>query len=106
MLDSDDLVISVQVLQEFYVNMVGKYGVAPTVASQTIEGLAAWPVFETDVPAVLQATQLSQDAVLSFWDLLIAVAASRSGADIFYTEDLNHGQTLLGVRIVDPFLDG
>ena len=54
---------------------------------------------------VLQAIQLSQDAVLSFWDSLIVVAASRSGAETLYTEDRNHGQTLLGVRIVSPFLD-
>ena len=48
--------VSVQVLQEFYVNMVRKYGVGPSVALQTVEGFTSWPVFETDVPAVLQAS--------------------------------------------------
>jgi predicted nucleic acid-binding protein len=39
----------------------------------------------------------------SFWDALILVCAARSGATRLYTEDLNHGQTVLGVQIVNPF---
>lgn len=46
---------------------------------------------------------LSRDAVLSFWDALVVVAASHSGAGILYTEDLNNGQVLRGVRVVNPF---
>ena len=38
-----------------------------------------------------------------FWDGLIINAAHSSGAEILYTEDLNHGQILGGVRVVSPF---
>jgi predicted nucleic acid-binding protein len=41
--------------------------------------------------------------MLSFWDALIVVTAAKCGATVLYTEDLNHGQEILGVRIVNPF---
>jgi predicted nucleic acid-binding protein len=40
---------------------------------------------------------------LSFWDALVVVAAARSGAKRLYTEDLQNGQMLLGVEVVNPF---
>jgi predicted nucleic acid-binding protein len=56
-----------------------------------------------DYPAIREAAKLSADRQLSFWDSLILVAARRSGARRIYTEDLQDGQTILGVRVVNPF---
>ena len=54
---------------------------------------------------------LIQDAIdcsilneLSFWDALILAAASAAGCSTLYSEDLNAGQTILGVRVQNPFL--
>jgi len=58
-----------------------------------------------DYGTIREAAVLARDAVVSFWDALIVVAAARSGARRLYTEDLNHGQKILGVEIVNPFLD-
>ena len=44
-----------------------------------------------------------EDDQVSFWDGLIIDAAYSSGAEILYTEDLNQGQILGGVRVVNPF---
>jgi predicted nucleic acid-binding protein len=66
--------------------------------------LSEWPVLAIDYNAIQDAAGLTRDAVLSFWDALTIVAAARSGAVTLYTEDLNHGQEILGVRITNPFL--
>jgi predicted nucleic acid-binding protein len=46
---------------------------------------------------------LADQAKLSFWDALVVIAAVRTGAAVLYTEDLNDGQEILGVRITNPF---
>jgi len=53
--------------------------------------------------AIRSAVRLADQAELSFWDALVVVAAARSGAAVLYTEDLNDGQEILGVRISNPF---
>ncbi|MGA3202122.1 MAG: hypothetical protein ABSF12_06470 [Bryobacteraceae bacterium] len=53
--------------------------------------------FDTD------ADYKTDQAKLSFWDALVVVAAARAGTGVLYTEDLNDGQEILGVRVVNPF---
>jgi len=97
--------VSTQVLQELYVTLTRKVREPwPSEnALAALDILTAWPLFVTDYPAIRAAAQLARDAVTSFWDALIVVAAARSGAAILYTEDLNPGQELLGVLVVNPF---
>ena len=97
--------ISTQVLQELFVTLTRKAPQPCPVreAIAQLEELSTWPLFSVDYEAVHEAAVLSRDAVISFWDALIVVAASRSGARTLYTEDLNHGQEILGVRVVNPF---
>jgi predicted nucleic acid-binding protein len=96
---------STQVLQELYVTLTrkGKTPLHPEVALRYIDQIGAWPVVVTDFKLVRRAIELSVASVLSFWDALIVVAAQASGAGTLYTEDLQAGQELLGVRIVNPF---
>lgn len=56
-----------------------------------------------DYDAIRAAIDLSDQAKLPFRDALVVVAAVRSGATVVYTEDLNDGQEILGVRISNPF---
>ena len=72
-------------------------------ALRYLDQIAAWPVAVTDYRAVRAAIELSARATLSFWDALVIVAAARSGAKRIYTEDLQDGQTILGVEVVNPF---
>ncbi len=106
LIDRDRICLSTQVFQEFFVVMTRKVSrpCRPDEALAYLEDFTAWPLFVVDYRAIRDAGMLAQDAVLSFWDALIVVAAARSGAERLYTEDLNHGQQVLGVEIVNPFL--
>ncbi len=104
LMEQDRLRLSTQVLQEFYVTMTRKVRGAWSAddALAILEDLAAWPLFSPDFAALREAVLLSRNALLSFWDALIVIAALRSGAAAIYTEDLNPGQAILGVEIVNP----
>jgi len=47
---------------------------------------------------------LGKQAQLSFWDAMVAHAASELGCDVLWTEDLNHGQVIRNVQIRNPFV--
>lgn len=99
------LSLSMQVLQEFFVTITRKVRVActPGEALAHLDDLSVWPLVVLDYSGLREAAQLSRDASLSFWDALIVVAAARSGAAVLYTEDLNDGQEILGVKVINPF---
>jgi len=50
-----------------------------------------------------RALEATPRFALSFWDALIWAAAAEAGVPVLYTEDLQHGQEIDGVRIVNPF---
>ena len=99
---------STQVLQELYVTLTRKVRppMKPEQALRYLDHIAAWPVVVLDYEAVRTAVQLSSGKSLSFWDALVIVAAARSGSKRLYTEDLQDGQTILGVEVVNPFHGG
>ena len=101
----DEVLLSTQVLQEFYVTVTRRLA-APLSADQAerlVRDFAAFPVVSTDAPLVVAAVALSRRHRLSLWDAMIVVAARAGGATELLTEDLQHGQVLEGVRIVNPF---
>ncbi len=103
--EAGTLRLSTQVLQEFFVTATSKARkpMSRDDAIRRMDYLSEWLKHTTNYSAIREAVLLSTEAIISFWDALIVVAASRSGAAILYTEDLNHGQKLLGVTIVNPF---
>ena len=105
LMDEDRLRVSTQVLQELFVTLTrkGSQRCSNDEALTILEALTVWPTMAIDFAAIRAAVRLADQAVLSFWDALIVVAAARSGAAVLYTEDLNHGQEILGVRISNPF---
>ena len=103
--ESGCLRLSTQVLQEFFVTVTGKVRkrFSTEEALRRMDYFPEWPIYANDYSSIREAVELAGKAVISFWDALIVVAASWSGATILYTEDLNHGQKLLGVTVVNPF---
>jgi predicted nucleic acid-binding protein len=105
LMEEDRLRVSTQVLQELFVTLTRK--VSQRCSSEeglvVLEDLNAWPLMVVDFAAIRAAVDVAEQAKLSFWDALIVVAASRAGASVLYTEDLNDGQEILGVRVVNPF---
>ena len=100
-------VLSTQVLQEFYVNVLRKTrpAVRPEDARTLVADYLAWDPVVNDGAAVLEAVDASRRHQLSYWDALVVVAAARSGASVIYSEDFNHGQKFGSVQVLNPFLD-
>lgn len=98
--------LSVQVLQEFYVNLVRPPACAMSHADAVtaIRELLRRPTVPTDTALVLEALRLKARYQISYWDAAIVAAARTLGAATLYSEDLNHGQDYDGVRVVNPFL--
>ena len=101
-----DLVLSAQVLNEFYVTVTRKITspLSPGDARDAVGSLAELEVVPVTRNLVVDALDAGQRYQLSHWDSLIVEAASRSGCAILFTEDLSSGSILRGVTITNPFL--
>jgi predicted nucleic acid-binding protein len=96
-------VVSLQVLQEYFVVATRKLGVLAEIAQQKVEVFGRGRVVRFEVGDVIAAIELHRLTRLSFWDALIVHAARSAGAAVLYSEDLQHGSIIAGVRIVNPF---
>ncbi len=100
-------VLSLQVLQEFYVTVTQKIEqpISLSEATQVIKDyLVAWEVVAPTAQTLLAALEAQQQYQLHFWDALILAAATEAGAVIVYTEDFQHGRTIEGIRFINPLL--
>lgn len=97
--------LSVQVLQEVFVNLTRKIPkpLVPREAATLLEDLMAWTVHSPGPRDVLSAVELHERADVSFWDAMILTSARSLGCETLVTEDLNPGQRYDGVLVVDPF---
>jgi predicted nucleic acid-binding protein len=96
--------LSVQVLQEFYVNVTRKLAspVAVPIAREVVETYGTWIRAATTVDTITRASHIAELAQISFWDAMIVASAEEAGASQIYTEDLNAGQSLAGILVVNP----
>jgi predicted nucleic acid-binding protein len=103
--DAREGVLSVQVLQEFYVSVTRKLKkpVTSAQALDIIEEYLTWTVVENTGHLLVEAIALQQRARLSFWDSLIVQAAIEAGCDRLYSEDLTAGLKFGSVVVVNPF---
>ena len=95
--------ISVQVLQEFYVNLVRKK-VKASDAREAVMNYLEWDVIDNDRALLLAGIRLQETWRLSFWDALIIAAAKRAKVKELWSEDLNPGQNYEGVVVINPLL--
>ena len=97
--------LSIQVLQEFYVNVTKK--IRPPLdrsqAREIIRTYAVWIETAPTVDTILRASEISEIWQISFWDSLILASAEEIGASELFSEDLNNGQIIAGVKVVNPF---
>ena len=98
------LVVSIQVLQEYYAAATRKLRVDPETAQRKVQLLTRSRVVRFEAADVIAAIELHRLTRISFWDAEIVHAARLAGAGIVYSEDLQHGGMLGGVRIDNPFL--
>jgi predicted nucleic acid-binding protein len=97
-------VVSIQVLQEYFVSARKKLKLEPEIARRRVEAYAMFHVAEPNVSDVLAAIDLHRLYDLSLWDALIIRCAKQAGCSVLLTEDMQHGQAIDGVRIVNPFV--
>jgi len=97
--------LSVQVLQEFYVNVTEKVAkpLSSDVAAQIVSDLSAWQVHRPGVEDVLDAILMQRRYQMSFWDAMIVVSAIELGCTTLWSEDLNPGQVYDQVKVATPF---
>lgn len=97
--------LSVQVLQEFFVNVTRKLAnpLEAGEAREVISDYTYWRVYRPGAPGVLAAIDLHRRTGISFWDAMIVRSAASQGCEVLYSEDLNEGQSYNGVRVENPF---
>lgn len=106
--DTGEGCLSVQVLQEFFVNVTRKVAkpLGVEAAITIISDLAHWHLHAPGAQDVLAAAELHRDAQVSFWDAMILRSAEELGCALLYSEDLNPGQRFNGVVVRNPFATG
>ena len=105
--EKDRIVLSTQVLGEFYVNVARKLEqpLPQDAAARAVEDFSRFDVQSVTAELVLAAVRRSRSSLLSYWDSLIVETARSAGARFLFTEDLQHGQEIDGLRIVNPFVN-
>ena len=106
LLDSSDLALSVQVLQEFYVQATRatrEHRLSHQQAALLIEAWLRYPVQEITAPIMLAAAATAQAAGISYWDAAIVESARALGCATVLSEDLADGRDYAGVRVENPF---
>jgi predicted nucleic acid-binding protein len=105
-LDRDDCVLSVQVLQEFYVQAT-RSSRADRLSSDDAERFVTAMLRFRIQPQTIEVMRIALEIVrqlkFSYWDSAIIAAAVITNCDTLFTEDLQHGQIIRGVKVVDPF---
>jgi len=97
-------VVSLQVLQEYFVTITRKLHVEPSVARRKVELLAEFHVAAPQVSDVLAAVDLHRLHGFSFWDALILRMAQQAGCRVLFSEDLQNARQVEGIRVINPFL--
>jgi predicted nucleic acid-binding protein len=97
--------LSVQILQEFFVDVTRKIPKPLDIAAakEIIADLSRWNVHVPAADDVLGAIGLHQRSSISFWDAMMVRSAVEMGCGVIYSEDLNHGQLYDGARVENPF---
>jgi predicted nucleic acid-binding protein len=97
-------VVSLQVLQEYFVTVTRKLQLDASIARRKVELLAEFDVAAPDLADILAAIDLHRLHSLSFWDALVVRSAKQAGCSVLLTEDFQHGREMEGLRIVNPFV--
>jgi predicted nucleic acid-binding protein len=100
-----NIAVSTQVLGEFYITVTSKIKVPlpESIVRKEIMLLRAVEIVEVDCNLVLQAIDISNTNGLSYWDALIIAAAQKAKCTILCSEDLNPGQKISSIMVMNPF---
>jgi len=106
LLERDEGALSVQVLQEFYVQATRSTQLDPLPHDIAAGLIATWTRFtvqDITLSILMGALEITTKHGLSYWDSAIVAAARALGCRELYSEDMSHGQEIEGVIIINPF---
>lgn len=97
--------LSVQVLNEYFVNVTGKLnpGLSAEEAWDDIEALSAWDPLPLDMAILNRAYAAQRRYQLSWWDSLIVASAEAAECTRILSEDLSDGANYFGITVENPF---
>jgi predicted nucleic acid-binding protein len=95
--------LSLQVLQEYFAVATRKLGPSGAAARRRVELFSKLDVVILGVEDILAAIDLHRLLAFSIWDALVIRAALNAGCRTLYSEDLQDGQRIDGVQVVNPF---
>ena len=102
--DNNVPVISTQVLQEFYSATTTKLNLDKITAKNIMHSFHHMEIVQNDLYIIEQGIDISILSQISFWDGLIVAAAEHAHCSCIYSEDLNNGQSIRGIKIINPFI--
>ncbi len=99
------MVLSTQVLQEFYVTVtkMGQRMLTKEAASEIVNDLSEFPLIQVNKSIIVRAMKRHQTKMFSFWDSLIVEAALQAGCSTLLTEDMQDGLVIDAMTIQNPF---
>ncbi|MCC7018559.1 MAG: PIN domain-containing protein [Ardenticatenales bacterium] len=102
--DSGRGCLSVQVLQEYYVNITRKvpHPLNVAEAADIVSDLSTWDVHTPTAADVLDAIRLAERYGITFWDAMILASAQSLGCEVVWSEDLNASQRYGSVQVLNP----
>ena len=97
--------ISTQVMMEFYSVATRRLApaVTPAHAAHVISGWSQFDPVTVTPSLIIEAAAIHQRHSFSWWDSTIVAAALAAGADVLYSEDMQHGRDFDGLEIQNPF---
>ena len=106
LLDTEELALSAQVLQEFYSQSTRPSRPAALTHGQALEFMQMLGEFHVEpVPRelVYLALTIRERFGVSYWDAAILAAAQIAACDVVYSEDFSHTQDYDGIHVENPF---
>lgn len=98
-------VISTQVLQEFYVTLTRKLSskLPASEARDVVSDFLSWSIYQIVPTDIGEASEIGEQYGYTFWDSLVITAARNANAEVLYSEDMQDGQKLGDLKIINPF---
>lgn len=106
LINTQNIVLSTQVINEVCVNLLKKAQYAEEEIKQTIHNFYAnYDVSIINQNIMLYASVIREKHFVSYWDSLIIATAIINNCPVIYSEDMQHNQAIENLRIINPYKD-
>jgi predicted nucleic acid-binding protein len=102
-MQAQSFVISTQVMLEFYATALRRKLMTPTMATELLREWGAVGAVSTTPESLWHGFELQQRYGFSIWDAMIVQGALDAQCEVLYSEDMQHGQQIGSLQVVNPF---